>query len=101
MGFIDIRQDFFQFWITIYRPESADSSFRWEDLQLKTNSELLSNLGNFINRALKFCKENFAGEIREIKLFAEKGDFSLVTMVSRYLRCYVEQVSFKSAGIKQ
>ncbi len=79
----------------INRPESADSSFRWEDLQLKTNSELLSNLGNFINRALKFSKENFAGEIKDMKLSGEKGDFSLITMVNRYLRSYVEQVSFK------
>jgi methionyl-tRNA synthetase len=41
------------------RPESQDSNFKWEDLMLKTNSELLANLGNFVNRATKFTKDNF------------------------------------------
>ena len=41
------------------RPENADSAFKWEDLMFKTNSELLANLGNFVNRALKFNKDNF------------------------------------------
>jgi len=27
-----------------------DSTFSWDDLMLKNNSELLNNLGNFINR---------------------------------------------------
>jgi len=30
-----------------------DSTFSWDDLMLKNNSELLNNLGNFINRYLR------------------------------------------------
>lgn len=30
-----------------------DSQFSWSDLQLKVNTELLANLGNFVNRSLK------------------------------------------------
>ena len=41
------------------RPENQDSAFKWEDLMLKNNSELLANLGNFVNRATKFTKDNF------------------------------------------
>ena len=41
------------------RPENQDSTFKWEDLMLKNNSELLANLGNFVNRATKFTKDNF------------------------------------------
>ena len=44
------------------RPESQDSTFKWEDLMLKNNSELLANLGNFVNRATKFTKDNFNSE---------------------------------------
>ena len=36
-----------------------DSAFSWSDFTMKNNSELLNNLGNFINRALMFIKNNF------------------------------------------
>ena len=36
------------------RPETSDTDFKWSDLTAKNNSELLANLGNFINRALTF-----------------------------------------------
>ena len=36
------------------RPENADADFKWSDLAAKNNSELLANLGNFVNRALTF-----------------------------------------------
>ena len=36
------------------RPENADADFKWADLAAKNNSELLANLGNFVNRALTF-----------------------------------------------
>ncbi|XVE84718.1 hypothetical protein DITRI_Ditri17bG0035900 [Diplodiscus trichospermus] len=32
----------------------SDTLFTWDDLQAKLNNELLSNLGNFINRVLSF-----------------------------------------------
>ena len=48
-----------RFYLMYTRPESQDSNFKWEDLMLKTNSELLANLGNFVNRATKFTKDNF------------------------------------------
>ena len=36
------------------RPETSDTDFKWSDLTAKNNSELLANLGNFINRVLSF-----------------------------------------------
>ena len=32
-----------------------DTDFRWADLAARNNSELLKNLGNFVNRAVSFC----------------------------------------------
>ena len=48
-----------RFYLMYTRPENQDSAFKWEDLMLKNNSELLANLGNFVNRATKFTKDNF------------------------------------------
>ena len=45
-----IPADIWRFYLMYTRPENADSAFKWEDLMLKTNSELLANLGNFVNR---------------------------------------------------
>ena len=36
-----------------------DSTFNWSDFVAKNNSELLNNLGNFINRCLVFIKNSF------------------------------------------
>lgn len=45
-----IPSDVWRFYLLYVRPESQDSSFSWNDLVTKNNSELLNNLGNFINR---------------------------------------------------
>ncbi|MBS1628895.1 MAG: methionine--tRNA ligase [Bacteroidetes bacterium] len=41
-------------------PETKDNDFTWKDFQTRINSELNSNLGNFVNRAMvmmhKLCK---------------------------------------------
>ncbi|KAM3713865.1 hypothetical protein ACJW31_01G288800 [Castanea mollissima] len=43
-----------RYYLLTIRPEVSDTLFTWADLQAKLNSELLNNLGNFINRVLSF-----------------------------------------------
>ncbi len=45
-----IPADIYRFYLLFVRPESQDSSFSWTDFVTKNNSELLNNLGNFVNR---------------------------------------------------
>lgn len=45
-----IPADIWRFYLLYIRPEGQDSAFSWTDMLLKNNSELLNNLGNFINR---------------------------------------------------
>lgn len=45
-----ISADIFRFYLLYVRPESQDSSFSWLDLATKNNTELLNNIGNFVNR---------------------------------------------------
>ena len=45
-----IPADIWRFYLLYLRPEGQDSAFSWDDFVLKNNSELLNNLGNFINR---------------------------------------------------
>merc|ERR1719336_806836 len=69
------------------RPESQDSAFKWEDLMMKNNSELLANLGNFINRATKFTKDNFGSKVPEMDLNNE--DWEMVARVNQELTNYI------------
>lgn len=66
-----IPADVWRFYLMYQRPEHQDTSFCWGDLHLKNNSELLNNLGNFINRALTFLSNNFGGTVPELQLLEE------------------------------
>lgn len=50
-----------RFYLLSNRPEASDTDFKWTDLALKNNSELLANLGNFINRRVDMPSENRGG----------------------------------------
>ena len=54
-----IPADVYRFYLLYVRPETQDSVFSWSDFVLKNNTELLNNLGNFINRVLTFIVNNF------------------------------------------
>ncbi|CAA6653607.1 unnamed protein product [Spirodela intermedia] len=49
-----IPAEVWRYYLLTNRPEVSDTLFTWVDLQAKLNSELLSNLGNFVNRVLSF-----------------------------------------------
>uniref|UniRef100_A0A6B2ECX7 Methionine--tRNA ligase, cytoplasmic n=1 Tax=Phlebotomus kandelakii TaxID=1109342 RepID=A0A6B2ECX7_9DIPT len=82
-----IPADVWRFYLACSRPEGQDSSFSWNDLEARNNSELLNNLGNFINRALVFCDKNFGGVIPPMAL--QEEDFVLLAQVNRDFSDYV------------
>jgi methionyl-tRNA synthetase len=41
-------------------PEGSDSSFTWEGFQARVNGELANNIGNLVNRCLKFWAKNWS-----------------------------------------
>merc|ERR1712032_1113222 len=85
-----IPADVWRFYLMYIRPENQDSAFKWEDLMTKVNAELLANLGNFINRALKFTKDNFGSKVPEMNLNSE--DWELVARVNQELTAYISHL---------
>ncbi|NXY87643.1 SYMC protein, partial [Alcedo cyanopectus] len=81
-----IPADTWRFYLLSVRPECQDSSFSWHDLLLKTNSELLNNLGNFINRAGMFVCKFFGGTVPAMELVPD--DERLLARVTLELRQY-------------
>lgn len=51
--------DYWRYSLIAMAPESSDSAFTWEQLQTKINKDLADNLGNFVNRILKFAASRF------------------------------------------
>ena len=58
-----IKSEVWRYYLLSNRPENQDTVFLWADLLAKNNNELLANLGNFSNRALKFTKSAFKGVV--------------------------------------
>ncbi|XP_065883047.1 methionine--tRNA ligase, cytoplasmic-like isoform X2 [Dysidea avara] len=86
----DIPADIYRFYLLYIRPESQDSAFSWADLVMKNNSELLNNLGNFINRSLMFLKSNFDSIIPQMDLSVD--DLTLIALVTREIKAYISSL---------
>ncbi|XP_071941977.1 methionine--tRNA ligase, cytoplasmic-like [Antedon mediterranea] len=77
-----------RFYLLYIRPESQDSAFSWSDFVLKNNSELLNNLGNFVNRGLTFLEKNFNSIVPEMVL--SEDDKNVIVSVTQELKIYIE-----------
>ncbi|MED6179918.1 hypothetical protein PIB30_005376 [Stylosanthes scabra] len=78
----------------------SDTLFTWPDLQAKLNSELLNNLGNFINRVLSFIAKP-EGQGYDSTVPALADDLSsdshdptkkLAERISAYIDQYIEEM---------
>lgn len=70
-----IPADIWRYYLLINRPETADTQFTWKDFQEKNNSELLANLGNFVNRTFTFIMRNYDGVIPKPELDDHDKEF--------------------------
>jgi methionyl-tRNA synthetase len=57
--------DFLRYYLTSIMPETRDSEFKWKEFQERVNQELINNLGNFVNRTLKFIEKYCESKIPE------------------------------------
>lgn len=96
-----IPSDIFRFYLLFVRPENQDSSFSWADLAMRNNTELLNNLGNFVNRSLMFAEKYFDSTIPEMTLNLE--DYTLLVRITQELKGYIECLNRARLrdGIKQ
>ncbi|MDC1175380.1 methionine--tRNA ligase [Bacteriovoracaceae bacterium] len=74
-AYADFGQTALRYYLLSILPEATDSSFSWEQLQAKVNNELANNIGNFMNRCLKFTQKNWSEGIPAefFKGFVESG----------------------------
>lgn len=54
--------DYLRFYLALITPYSQDDlNFDWEEFASRINSELIGNIGNFVNRALGFTQKSMEG----------------------------------------
>jgi methionyl-tRNA synthetase len=64
--------DYWRYSLIAMAPESSDSAFTWELLQVKVNKDLADTFGNFVNRTLKFASTHFGTTVPEAGLPGER-----------------------------
>ncbi|SJZ76578.1 methionine--tRNA ligase [Porphyromonas crevioricanis] len=57
------KQDVLRYVLTANAPETKDNDFTWSDFQARNNNELVSVLGNFVNRALVLTQKYYDGVV--------------------------------------
>lgn len=92
-----------RYYLLANRPEVSDSVFSWDDLLKKTNGDLVGNLGNFVNRIMKFTKNNYKGIVPPLyQDHLTSIDEKFITQVNQELEAYLdalEHVKLK-AGLR-
>lgn len=59
----DYDPDPLRYYLTSIAPEAARTAYDPEDFILRNDSELLANLGNFVNRIVTFAHKNFEAKV--------------------------------------
>ncbi len=62
-----------RFYLASNLPETGDVVFSWRDFQIRVNSDLIGNLGNYINRVLSFVEKYFEGELPRPESLSEEA----------------------------
>jgi methionyl-tRNA synthetase len=91
--------DYWRWWLTANAPESADSSFTWEQFQDQINADLADVLGNFVNRICKFAESRFEGVVPEggaPGALDEKLEADVLAKLREYTG-YMEEREFRKA----
>lgn len=89
-----IPADVWRYYLLSTRPESSDTQFNWNDLVAKNNSELLGNLGNLVNRVVKFTHEYYSGIVPFFYCNDSDPTFSAFKEdITSWIRKYNEQLT--------
>lgn len=93
-----------RYYLLSNRPETSDTQFVWSDFISKNNAELLANLGNFVNRVIKFVNAKYGGVVPEFSLEKDVGvvnQAGFISDVNGYLSQYIDalEAAKERAGI--
>ncbi|CAI8500668.1 methionine--tRNA ligase mes1 [Hanseniaspora opuntiae] len=89
---IGVSPSVWRYYLASMRPETSDSQFSWNDFVTRNNSELLANLGNFVNRIVKFVNSKYNNVIPEFSTKDLPNYDILKEDVDKLLTSYVNEM---------
>ncbi|KAF8941528.1 putative methionine--tRNA ligase, cytoplasmic protein rar1 [Dissophora ornata] len=81
-----------RYYLLSNRPETNDSLYLWKDFIARNNNELLANLGNFVNRVIKFVNAKYESNVPSLETAAapSASDEKLIREVNEKLKQFIE-----------
>jgi methionyl-tRNA synthetase len=87
-----VASDVWRYHLLSHRPETGDTDFTWDSL-IASNNTLLKNLGNFLNRVLKFvASRHFNSIIPDRGSYHEPSFDAWKVEVDRLLSRYIREL---------
>jgi methionyl-tRNA synthetase len=88
-----IPSDVWRYYLLSHRPETGDSEFEWDGFIASNNNELLKNLGNFVNRVIKFVNSKiYDSKIPDYTKFTDPYFDEHKKKVNEVLKKYIEEL---------
>ena len=88
-----ISASVWRYYLLSSRPESGDTRFDWTSFMYNNNAELLANLGNFVNRLIKFAIKHFNSRVPDYRPGKSDEPFtSLSKDVNKLLTKYFDNM---------
>ncbi|KAF2204723.1 methionyl-tRNA synthetase [Delitschia confertaspora ATCC 74209] len=88
-----IPPDVWRYYLLSRRPETGDSEFEWDGFIASNNNELLKNLGNFVNRVIKFVNSKiYDSKVPDYTKFSDPYFDNHQKDVNEALKQYVEEL---------
>jgi len=78
-----------RYYLISSRPETNDSIFTWKEFIAKNNNELLANLGNFVNRVIKFFASKYNSTVPEFS-YDKNEEEEFIKKINSLLKSYIE-----------
>ncbi|HOP32858.1 MAG TPA: methionine--tRNA ligase [Candidatus Hydrothermia bacterium] len=91
--------DYIRYGLSHVIPETKDSDFSFEEFKTRINSELVNNLGNFVNRTLTFIK-NYIGLVRHNLVGFRDQDLEIISEIENFpqqVGNHLENFEFRKA----
>lgn len=82
-----------RYYLISNRPETGDSQFEWKAFIAGNNSELLANLGNFVNRLVKFINAKCDSTVPEFSTTYTDDTFDFPAWISEVNALLAEYVA--------
>ncbi|KAH8703497.1 methionyl-tRNA synthetase [Talaromyces proteolyticus] len=88
-----VPSDIWRYYLLSYRPETGDSEFDWDYFISANNNSLLKNLGNFVNRVVKFVNSrHFNNVVPDWTQYRDTSWGDWKAAVNKLLTQYIQEL---------